>query len=144
MLDRALSRTFANLSTLILVAFVVTIPIHLVHAYVFKDELAVQEIGPEIASFPEGRQVRGVARADLGAERKFLFVALGVELLALPLVLRAARRVMDVDEEGGVPTVLDAWRRPGRGGSPEPGPVLAAGAVGAVAGLIVWSIGDRV
>lgn len=144
MLDRALARTFAELSTLILVALVLTGPIHLVQAFLFRDVLAVQEIAPEIRSFPEGRQVRGVAKGDLGAERIAFLGALGFELLLLPLAYRAAVRVMEVNEEGGIPTVRDAWSHLGGTTRPsfQPGPVLVAGAIGALAALIVLLIAN--
>jgi hypothetical protein len=144
MLDRALGRTFANLSTLILVAFVFTMPIHILQAYMFRDVLAVQEIAPEMRSFPPGRQVRGVAEGDLGAERVAFLGALGIELLLLPIAYRAARRVMEVDESGGVPGVFDAWSH--LRGTPRPslkmGPVMVAGVIGAGAALLVLLIGN--
>jgi hypothetical protein len=145
MLDRALARTFANLSTLLLVAFVFTMPIHLIQAFVFKDALAVQEIGPEIRTFPEGRQVRGIAKGDLTAERRFLLMCLGAELALIPLAVRAARRVLEVDEQGGVPTVKDAWAHIGtsNAGSFRSGPALVSVGVGGVAGAMLWSITDR-
>ena len=144
MLERSLARTFANLLTLVLVAFVITMPIHLAHAYVFSDALAVQELAPEISAFPEGRQVRGVAKSDLRNERTFLYLALALELLSLPLVYRAARRVLATDEEGGVPGVLDSWRNLDGLARTEPVPVLLASIVGGVAALFIWSIGARV
>jgi len=144
MLDRALARTFANLSTLMLVAFVLTLPIHMVQAYLFKDVLAVQELAPEIRSFPEGRQVRGVAKGDLGAERAAFLGALGLELLLLPIAYRAARRVIEVDEAGGLPGVRDAWSHLGGTSWPSlgSGPVMVAAALGAGAALLVLLIGN--
>jgi hypothetical protein len=138
MLDRALARTTANLSTLILVALVFTAPIHLIQSFMFKDALAVQEIAPEIRSFPEGRQVRGVARGDLEAERNALLIALALDLLLVPFAYRAAKRVMEVDADGGVPNAIDAWTH--RAGAARPslsaGPVLVAVAIGGLAALL--------
>lgn len=144
MLDRALGRTFAELSTLVLVALVLTGPIHLAQAYLFRDALAVQEIAPEIGTFPEGRQVRGVAKSDLTAERAAFFGALGIELLLLPLAFRATKRVMEVADDDGVPTVLDAWSHLGGSSRPafKPGPVLVAAAIGAIAALLVLLVGN--
>lgn len=145
MLDRALSRVFANFSTLLLVACVVTIPMHVVHAYVFRDVLAVRELAPEIQRFPEGRQVRGVARSDLDAETNWSLILFGVELLFLPVVYRGARRVMMVADEGGVPSVLDAYRNL-RGTSRtigESSPLAIAGGVSlaVLCAVIVWRVG---
>lgn len=144
MLDRALGKTFANLSTLLLLACVFTLPIHLVHAYVFKEALAVAEIGPEIRAFPEGRQVRGVAKEDLDDERKTLLIVLGIEVLLLPAAYRATRRVIEVSDEGGVPTVIDAWShlRSATHSSLAPGPVAVAAVVGLIAAWLVWMIGS--
>lgn len=144
MLERSLARTFANLSTLILVAFVITMPIHLAHAYVFSDALAVQELAPEISAFPEGRQVRGVAKSDLRNERTFLYLAFALEILSLPLLYRAARRVLATDEAGGVPGVVDSWRNLEPLAGTEPAPVLLASVVGGAAAFFVWSISSTV
>lgn len=143
MLDHALGKTFANLSTLVLVACVFTLPVHLIHAYVFRSVLAVQEIGPEISAFPEGRQVRGVAKGDFDAERNWLLIALVAELALLPLAYRAARRVTEVDDAGGVPGVLDAWTHPGTSDRSRfiPGPIGIAAVIGGLAGWLVWMIG---
>lgn len=144
MLDRALGKTFANLSTLLLLACVFTLPIHLVHAYVFKEALAVAEIGPEIRAFPEGRQVRGVAKEDLDGERKALLIVLGIEVLLLPAAYRATRRVIEVSDEGGVATVIDAWThlRSTARSEVSQGPVAVAAVVGLVGAWLVWMIGN--
>lgn len=144
MFERSLGRIFANLSTLILVAFVITMPVHVVHAYMFRDALAVQELRPEISTFPEARQVRGVAKSDLRDERTFLYLALALEILSLPLVYRAARRVLAVDEDGGVPGVLDSWRSLQPLTGTPIGPVALVSIVGGAAALLVWAIGARV
>ena len=148
MLERALSKTFANFFTLFLVACFITIPVHVVQAYVFRDVLAVKELAPEIESFPEGRQVRSVARGDLDAEGDWSLIAIAVEVLLLPVIYRAARHVMAVADEGGVPGALDAYRNLGRApptkGVSSPA-ALAGGAIFAVAcAVIVWRIGTLV
>ena len=145
MLDRALAKTFADLSTLILIACVFTVPIHVVHTYVFRDELAIRELAPEIAELPEGRQVRGVPVTDVGLERKWLAAALFLDLAAAALVFRVARRVFAVTEEGGTPTVPDALRHLGSRGTGPPalGPTLALVAIAGVTGWLVLAIGAR-
>ena len=145
MLDRALGKTFANLSTLLLLASLFTGPIHLVHAYVFREALAVAELGPEIRAGPEGRQVRGVSKGDLDSERNSLVIVIGVEMLLLPFAFRASRRVFEVDDEGGVPTAVDAWshlRTAPRGGL-STGPTAVAAVIGLVAAWFVWTIGSQ-
>jgi hypothetical protein len=49
---------------------------------------------------------REVARADT-----FFWVITAVEVLLIPLFIGAARRILQVDEEGGVGTVPDAMKR---------------------------------
>src|SRR5688572_18752779 len=126
MLDRALAKMFADLSTLILVACVVTVPIHLVHANVFKAELSVREMGPEMDALNEADRIRGVNRGEIEVERTWLAIVVLIELLTIPVVARAAQRVYSVKEEGGVPTVMDAYGhlRSGPGlGRPSIGPL---------------------
>jgi hypothetical protein len=147
MLDRALAKMFSEISTLILVACVFTVPVHLVHAYVFKDELSVRELGPEIAELDERSRVRGVDTGDVGLERRWLAIVVMVELAASAIVFRAARRVYSVGDAGGVPGVADAYRNLGSTG-PTALPRLAPVAVlTVVAGLTAWlllAIGGRI
>ena len=144
MLERALSRTFTNLSTLVLIAFVFTLPVHLVQAYLFRDVLAVQELGPEISALPEGRLVRGVDEGDFRAEQIALAVAIGLDLLLLPLAYRASRRAYEIDNDGGVPTVIDSWRHPGSLVRPDlpAGPLLVTAVVGSLSAMLVMLIGN--
>lgn len=144
MLERALSRTFTNLSTLVLIAFVFTLPVHLVQAYLFRDVLAVQELAPEISALPEGRLVRGVDKGDFKAEQIALAIAIGIDLLLLPLAYRASRRTYEVEDDGGVPTVMDSWTHLGSGGRPDlpAGPLLVTAVVGSLSAILVMLIGN--
>jgi hypothetical protein len=145
MLDRALAKTFATFSTLFLVACLLTVPLHEVHAYIFKDALAIRELAQEVSAFPEGRQLRGVDRSDIEAERTWLVVLLAAELALTAIVFQAGRRVIAVTDEGGVPGVLDAYKHVGstRGpGTPPAGPVIVGIAFGSVCAWLVWKIGE--
>lgn len=147
MLDRALAKMFADLSTLILVACVFTVPIHLVHAYVFKAELSVREMGPEIDALNEADRIRGVNRGDIEVERTWLAIVVAIELLMIPVIGRAAQRVYSVSEDGGVPTVMDAYRhlRSGPGlGRPPVGPVAVIVVLGGLTAWLVLTIGTRI
>ncbi len=147
MLEHALSKTFASLSTLFLVAAVLTAPVHLVHAFLFRDVLAVVDLRSEIDEFPETRQVRGVARSDLDTERYSLLLVVVAEALALPLLVRAARRVIAVDDTGGVSTVRDALAHLRKGGRTNPTAVKQAAIVGLIAAplaWLVWQIGGTI
>ena len=147
MFDSALAKTFATFSTLFLVACLVTVPLHEIHAYVFKDALAIREIAPEVATFPEGRQVRGVDKSDIDSERKWLLIVLIAEAALTSIVYRAARRVITVSDSGGVPGVLDAYTHLGSHDGTGPPPVGGASLgviLGCVFGWLVWTIGDLV
>ena len=143
--NRTLAKTFASFSTLFLVACLLTVPLHEVHAYVFKDALAIRDLASEVATFPEGRQVRGVDSSDIDAERKWLLVVLVAEVALSAIVYRAGRHVIAVTEDGGVPGVLDAYRHIGSTagpGSPPLGPLAAGVAFALACGWLVWQIGE--
>ena len=147
MLDRALAKMFADLSTLILIACVLTAPIHLVHSYVFKDELSVREMGPEIDSLDEADRIRGVNRAEIEVERTWLAIVVVLELLTTPLVARAAQRVYSVSDQGGVPRVTDAFsdlRSDAGLGRPPIGPLAVIVVLGGLTAWLVLTIGTRV
>lgn len=145
MLDRALTITFRNLSTLFLVAAVFFVPLHLVHAFLFRDVLAVAELRPEIASFPETKKVRNVGPAEFADERTALGIVFIVEAGLLVVVLGAALRVVEVDRNDDVPTVGDAladsMQSLGRVRLQRPGVVVLCGAIGALAAWLVYRIG---
>lgn len=109
MLERSLRITLKHFSTLFLLVAIVTIPLHIAYAFAFRDVITVSELHSQIEDFPPGRQVQGVGPADLDAARLALLGITIVELALIPVLLRAAARVAAVDEEGGVPTVGDAW-----------------------------------
>ena len=141
MLGRALDTTWRNFSTLFLLGAVFFVPIHLGHAYVFRDELAVQELRPEIEELSENQKVRNVGPSELARERATLVVVLGVDLLICVGLYGASRRVHVVDSQDGVPTVGDALR----GGReswarPDPGVSSVGIVIAALAGWLVYRI----
>ena len=147
MLDRALAKMFADLSTLILVACVVTVPIHIAHAFVFRAELSVREMGPEMAALDEADRIRGVNRGEIEVERSWLAIVIVLELLTIPIVARAAKRVYYVSEEGGVPTVMDAYSnlRSSTGmGRPPIGPVAIIMVLRGLTAWLLLTIGTRI
>ena len=103
-----------------LVTFVVLMPLHLIYALFFHDVFAVRELHPAIAEFPESRLVRGVGRNDIGQARLWFWLMAIIEVALIPVFLRAARRVLALDEGGRVPDAMTAWRTLG-GPGPDPG-----------------------
>lgn len=143
MLGRALDKTFRNFSTLFLLAAIFFVPLHTVHAFVFRDEIAVQELRPEIEDFPPAKKVRGVGAPELTNERNTLFVLAGIDMIVAMGLFGAARRVHDIDEDGRVPTVGEALRGSGASFRARPDVLVTAGGlvVGAAIAWLVYRIG---
>ncbi|HJR45577.1 MAG TPA: hypothetical protein VJ927_08215 [Actinomycetota bacterium] len=111
LVDRSLRLAVRNFSTLFLVVFVVIAPLHLLYGLVFQDVVALRELHPAIAEFPETRLVRGVGRADIAQAKVWFWVLVLVEVAALPILTRPVRRVLVMDANAEVPTVVHAYRR---------------------------------
>ncbi|MGH2757202.1 MAG: hypothetical protein ACRDI3_05380 [Actinomycetota bacterium] len=147
MLDRALGTTARNFSTLFLIGAVTFIPLHVAHAFLFRNVLSVAELRPDIADFPEGRLVRNVGVEQLNDERSTLGVLLIVEAGISLLLLGAARRVVEVDADGGVPTVTDAYEhaagslRKAWFGIDRLGILVTCAVIGVAAGWLAYRIG---
>lgn len=143
LLDRLLRLVVRNFSTMFLVVFVVIVPLHLIYAFFFLDVFSVRELHPAIADFPESRLVRGVGRSDVTQARIWFWVVVGAELLLIPLVVRALRRVLELDHEGLVPDALTAWKTTGsRTGldisPPGASEVMGMILIGFVVGALTW------
>jgi hypothetical protein len=139
MLDRAFTATVRNFSTLFLAAAAVFVPLHLAHAYWFRDVIAVSELHPDIKGFPKTRLVRGVGKQDLAAARASAVGVTVVEIALLPALVGAAGRVLEQDDLGEVPGALRALRRLRRPRLPPSaavGPALVAVVVAVAMG---WS-----
>jgi hypothetical protein len=139
LLDRALRVAFRNFATLFFIVAVVTVPLQAVYSYVFRDVIAVEDLHAEIREFTGDRQVRGVGPNELDDARLFGWIVIGIEIVLIPLLVRAAGRALETDEAGQTPTVSDAWshawRGPGLRRRPSPGvggAFLGGLAVGAV------------
>jgi hypothetical protein len=141
MFDKAMRLLFADLSTFFLVVAVVTIPLHMAHAFLFRGVIEISPLHPQLETFPESRLIGGVGKTDLAAARTWLLVVTLVELALLPLVFRATRAVVESQQAGEVPRVWRAWLRPGpaapRARPPRAGLVAAATGLG-VAVLVWW------
>lgn len=150
MIERAFARTLRNYSTIFMVVAVLTFPVHALYTFVFNDVIATRDFHEAIETGPASRKISGVGPDQLGQARiAFWVITLG-ELALLPLAVRATRRVLLVDEEGGVPTAPDAWKAALSPGVPHlsdrtPGGAVVLGvAAGVAVGLLVYGIGSGV
>lgn len=148
MLEKGLSYAFRDLWTYILIAAVVTVPLHLLYAYTFRAVIRVAEVHQEIESFPPERTTRGVGPGDLDAERAALIALVLLELALLPLAARATRRALELDTAGGVPTAWSSWKGIGGAGggflqalAENLGPLAAAAGLALLAGFFAERAG---
>lgn len=146
MLGRALDVAFRHLATLFCVCAVVFLPLHVGHAFIYRNVHGVSELASDIRAFPEGRKVHNVGPEELRAERATGFVLLFVEAGTLLILVGAARRVIDVESDGEVATVPDALgdALPSlRSVRPQPAVVAGGVLVGSAAGWLTLAIGYR-
>lgn len=107
-LERTVSATFRNYSTLFLVVFALIVPLHLIYGWMFRDVLSVRELHGAIAEFPSSRQVRGVGQADVTNARLWFWIVIALEIALLPLIVKACRAVLDQDRRREVTSVRAA------------------------------------
>ncbi|MBA3431046.1 MAG: hypothetical protein H0U16_06145, partial [Actinobacteria bacterium] len=149
MLERTLSTTFKNFSTFFLIVAVVSVPLHLVYGFIFKDVIAARDLHTYILNFPVTRQVGGVGRPQLRNADLAFYALTVLEIALIPLAVRAVRRVVEIDAAGGVPTVIGAWAGALRrttshrlsetpaSGRPRPGLATVVASIG-LAAAITW------
>ena len=144
--DRAFRATFRNFSTLFLLGALVTVTAHLVYGFIFRDVLEIDELHRFVKGLTPGRTVNGVGRTDLATAVQWSKAVVAVEILLLPLLLGAARRVIDRYESGQVPTVFDALRHPRSGtklGFRLNGGELGTLLLGVVLGVATWLLASQ-
>jgi hypothetical protein len=124
---------------LFLLVAIVTVPLHIAYAFAFRDVIAVSDLHSRIDDFPPERRVQGVGPGDLDAARLALLGITIAELTLIPLLVGVAGRVAAVDEDGGMPTVADAWAHRGESDASLVHAV-GGGGVRAVAATFVLSV----
>jgi hypothetical protein len=110
MLEAGLRSTFRHFWTFFFIAAAITVPLHLIYVFLFHNVIAIRELAPQIALFPSARQVHFVGPPQLQHARMALWVLDAVEVALLPLAIRAAGAVLEMDQKSEVPTALKAWR----------------------------------
>ncbi|HEU4481236.1 MAG TPA: hypothetical protein VFS18_05075 [Actinomycetota bacterium] len=146
MLDHSLRLTFRNFSTYFLIVATLAVPLHVGYTFVFQNVISVTELHDAIEDFPKTRQIRSVGPEQLRNARLVFGALTLVELLALPLLARAARRVLEEDAAGRMPQVTSAWAGVGRAGNLLGGLRARPGviAVGALLALVVVVLAERI
>lgn len=148
MVERAFERTLRNFSTIFMIVAAIVAPIHLVYAFTFRNVIATSDYHDAIEAMENGRKVRSVGPRELDQARLAFWIVTAGEIALVPFALRATRRALIVDDEGGVPTASDAWAhafgrqhaRPATRGWLAP---AAAGlGAAAAAALLINGIGD--
>jgi hypothetical protein len=136
MIDRALRLLVRNYWSVFFAVAALTVPLQVAYATIWHDVIAVADLHDDIEAFPPLRQVHGVGREQLGNARVAYWIVWAIELAAVPLLARVARRILDVDADGGVPSARDGWShalaRSGRAittALAKPGPLLVGGAL---------------
>jgi hypothetical protein len=149
MIDRAARLTFRNFWTLFFVVAAITVPLQVAYATAWHNVIAVRELHGDIEEFPPLRQVHGVGQEQLQHSRTTYWVIVGVELALIPLLVRAAGRVLERDAAGEVASAADAWRAAlGRRRSRSviralgrPGPLLTGAMIALAVGALVQVAG---
>ena len=139
--DKALRNTFRNFSTLFLLAALVTISCHLIYGFIFRDVLEIEELHELVRRLTPGRTINGIRPKDLEVAELWANAVPLIELLSLPLLIGATRRVLARDSDGEVPTVVDALRHPRSGprlGLRLNGSETVAVAAGTALGAAAW------
>ena len=144
MLDDAYRVTFRHFGTFFLVAAVLIVPLQLIHAFFFKDVIAMAGLHDAIRALPEGRDVRGITADDIGIARAVAWVVIALEVLFLPVLAAVTKRALRAEEGGHTDGVLSHWfpLAPPLGFPPLP--VLAAGiAIALIVALpATWAAGS--
>lgn len=139
-----LRSAWRNYSTLFLLAATVTVPLHIALSFAARRVIEVYELHAEIATWGADRELAGIGAADLGWYRRGVFLVSVAEVLLLPWLIRAGRRVLDVDRLGGLPSIARALK---------PGHTEASGLEHTsarytlfpiVAGIIIWILAHRI
>jgi hypothetical protein len=89
---------------------VLTVTLHLIYSVIFRDVIAMSELHPELSGLRPNAAVRGVGPSDLATSETFYWILTALEVAAIPFLVAGAGRVIEVEAEGGVPTVPDAYR----------------------------------
>lgn len=137
MLDRAARSTVRNFSTLFLVCMATFLPLEMAYATIHQKEIEVRHLEPYIAELRSDQRVNGVGPSELNDAERARRILNAIELALVPIMISAARRVVERDGAGALPTVTDAYRHaivPVR-----IGPAPRAGAIGAVGTSVFFS-----
>jgi hypothetical protein len=130
MLDRAARSTVRNFSTLFLICLVLLLPLEIAYGFLHKGAIANHEIRPFIVDLGEGTKIQGVGSPEFESAERNRVILTVIEVALLPLFIAAARRAIERDRLGELPSATDAYVH--GLAPPRIGPAPPARAVGAV------------
>jgi hypothetical protein len=138
--DDVLKTTFRNYATLFFVVAALTVPVHVVHAFIYRDVVAVRDIHDAVEDLDPGQQVRRVTADDLAQYRTTGWLIAAAEIALIPVLAGAARTVLATRDSVSVGTAWKRWLGGWRAPLPRPAHPAAVLAVGAVVAVAVASL----
>jgi hypothetical protein len=144
--DLALRLTFRNFATLFLAVAIVTVPLHVAHAFLFRDVYAVRDIQEDIARLEPNQPVREVTPRDIDTYNTTAILITAAEIALIPLLVGATRHVLATDSRSELPRVGRAWAHSLTGWRESAGAQGDVGAVvvGFVLAVVVALMVDRI
>ena len=143
-LDDVLRSTFRNYATLFFIVAALTVPVHVVHSFVYRDVIAVRKIHDAVEDLEPKQQVRRVSADDLADYRTSMWLITAIEVALIPLFAGAARTAIAGDRAsvfGAWRGAVSGWKRPlPRPARPAVAMVLG-GALAVAIGLLLRTIG---
>jgi len=137
MLDRAARSIVRNFSTLFLVCLVVFLPLEMAYAFIHREAIEVRELTTYIEDLEGNQRVNGVGQEELEAADRNRAILTAIELALVPIMISAARRVLERDEAGEIPTATDAYQHALT--PPRFGPIPRPKMLGALGFSVVFS-----
>jgi hypothetical protein len=143
--DDVLKTTFRNYATLFFVVAALTVPVHVVHAFVYRDVIAVREIHDAVEDLDPGQQVRRVTADDLAKYRTTGWLIAAAEVALIPVLAGAARTVLATRDSLSVGTAwrrwLGGWRKPLPRPAYQAGVLLVGAAVAVAVAFLLRATG---
>ena len=110
-LDRVFRTAWRSFSTLYGIVALVTIPLNLAYAAVFRRVIALAPTFAAIGGVPEHGALEGIGADEVGAARLWFAVLVVAEAALLPVMARAAACAIEAEATGELPGILRSYAR---------------------------------